>query len=392
MRRYSANYVFTNTDEPIRNGIIGVDVNGKIIEVIDPKGEPKELANTEFYNGVIVPGFINTHCHTELSHFKGKISPDTGLSGFVEQVRDRRIESTEEPEKFIESALDEMWRQGIVAVADICNTSDSFYPKQNSSIRFVNLIEVLGLDGEKAEAIIDRGRFLKTFPNFKPIDSAFLTPHSTYTLSQHLWEKLSDELLSSEVISIHLAESKSEIDLTLHRKGTLANTFQSWGFNVDSVPAGTAFDIVNRFIPRSKRVLFVHNTFLSKEEAVRLREGFSNPYFVLCPASNLFIENSLPDVSMLYELGLNITFGTDSLASAPNLSILHQLKIVTDNFPLIPFSDLLAWATINGAKALGMDREFGSIEIGKTPGLNLISPFDFTSMQVLGGSRVKRLV
>ena len=366
--------------------------DGTIAEIIDPLGETTELASTEFHNGIIVPGFVNTHCHTELSHFKGKFSPGTGLWGFVEQVRNLRLENSELPEVKIEESIAEMYRQGTVAAADICNTSDSFFAKQNSPIRFVNLVEVLGLDSEKADLILDRATFLAKFHEFKPGDSAQLTPHSTYTLSEKLWEKLANQLEEKQLISIHFAESKAEAEFTENRKGKLADTFQSWGLPINSNPLGNQVEIVKKYIPPNSRVLFVHNTFLTKADVLALKECFKNAFFSFCPESNLFIENTLPDVLMLIETGIPLTLGTDSLASSSNLSILQQMLIIQQQFPSIPFAEFLTWATLNGAKALSIDGELGSIEMNKKPGLNLISPFDFKNMRLLPNSKAKRLV
>lgn len=392
MRRYSANYVYTVTGDVIRNGIVGVDEDGKIVEIIDPHGEPLELSSTEFHNGVIVPGFINTHCHTELSHFRKKTSPGAGLSGFVEQIRNLRIDNKEEPQKAIDIAISEMYQQGVVAVADICNTSDSFYSKQRSTIRFVNLIEVLGLDSGIAEFIMERARFLKSFPDFKTGDFACITPHSTYTLSKTLWELAVKEMDENNIISIHYAESKQEEELTEKRTGALAQAFSSWGLTIEATPKGKPLDIVKSYLPSRGKVLFVHNTFLTKADAENLILNFPNAHFSFCPSSNLFIENTLPDVEMFFKLNASITLGTDSLASSPTLSILDQMKIIIKNFPSIPFSHILKWATQNGALALGFEKQLGSIEFGKSPGLNLIAPFDFNESKPTATSKVRKLI
>ncbi len=392
MRRFTANYVFTVTGNPIRNGIVGVNEKGEIVEVIEPGEEQIELASMEFHNGVIVPGFVNTHCHTELSHFKGKIDKETGLAGFVQQVRSLRIENTEEPENHIQQAIADMHRLGIVAVADICNTSNSFFAKQNCPIRFANLIEVLGLESEKADIILERARFLKDIPEQKASDFSCITPHSTYTLSKELWEILQKEIEANPLVSIHIAESKQEFDFTLQKRGQLAQTFSSWGFTINSTPQLKPIEIAIKYLPSSASILFVHNTFLMEEDARGLTNRFPKSTFVLCPESNLFIENSLPDIGMLRRLNACIALGTDSLASSETLSVFEQMQIISEYFPEIPFVEILSWATQNGAKALGFFNELGSIEVGKTPGLNLITAFDFSSMKPSVCSRVKRLV
>lgn len=391
MQRFSANYIFTNTGNPIRNGIVEVDDTGKVIQVIDPKGEEKELASTEFHNGIIVPGFVNAHCHTELAHLKGKAEGGKGLASFVNSVRDYRLKGESVSQSSIEEAINELKRLGVVAVADICNTSDSFVAKEKSSLQFINLIEVLGLDPQKANAIIDRARLLKNALEQEGTSECFITPHSTYSLSEELWKQLRKEFDPHQVISIHFAESKAEEMFTLNRSGAIANNYKLWGLPTDSSPSGSLSDIVKEYIPKLPTVLFVHNTFLSKEQVFEINTHFPNAFFVFCPESNLYLENRLPDIEMFYNLGVKVAIGTDSPASSPSFSVFEQLKIIAEHFPSIPFSDLLLWATSNGAKALNLDDSLGSIEVGKTPGLNLISPFNFSAMKPLKNSRVRRL-
>jgi cytosine/adenosine deaminase-related metal-dependent hydrolase len=82
MRRLSAHYIFPVDTPPLKNGVIEIDDDGTILNIIDTHGKNKESAGTEFYNGILVPGFINTHCHLELSYLKGKITPQKGLASF----------------------------------------------------------------------------------------------------------------------------------------------------------------------------------------------------------------------------------------------------------------------------------------------------------------------
>jgi cytosine/adenosine deaminase-related metal-dependent hydrolase len=392
MRRYSANYVFTNTGNPIRNGIVGVNDNGVVVEIIDPQGHEKELASTEFHNGVIVPGFINAHCHTELSHLKGRTQKGTGLAGFVSQIRDSRLKGEKLTDRHISDALIELKREGIVAVADICNTSDSYPSKQDNKIQFVNLIELLGLDSSMAEFMLERARNLQQI-SYETINSkAYLTPHSVYSISEKLWEKLGKDFGKSNLLSIHFAESKSEKQFTEQRSGEIAQNYLNWGLPLDDAPSGNPVEISKRYLPTQCNILFVHNTYLEREEALNLSAHFPRASFVLCPASNLYIERTLPNIPMLMDLKLNIVLGTDSLASSPTLSILDQMLIIQKHFRNIPFDEMLRWATINGANALGFNEKIGSIEFGKSPGLNLITNFDFGTFKPSDTSRVKRLV
>ncbi len=95
---------------------------------------------------------------------------------------------------------------------------------------------------------------------------------------------------------------------------------------------------------------------------------------------------------MFLENGLNITIGTDSLASNDSLSLLDELKTISKHFPQIPFETLITWGTKNGAEFLGMEKDFGTIEKGKKPGLNLLKGFDLEQMNLFEKTSVQKLI
>src|SRR5690606_18509146 len=116
-------------------------------------------------------------------------------------------------------------------------------------------------------------------------------------------------------------------------------------------------------------LLLIHNTFTKSEDVLWIKNRFPENYWCLCPNANLYIENKLPDITMLHNSGANICIGTDSLASNDRLCILSELKTIRKNFPEISWEVLLKWACIHGAKALKMEETIGSFCIGKKPGL-----------------------
>jgi len=147
-------------------------------------------------------------------------------------------------------------------------------------------------------------------------------------------------------------------------------------------------------LPPENHLLLVHNTFTEKSDLGELRKNrpLENTWFALCPNSNLYIENQLPPIPLFQKEGLNICLGTDSLASNHQLSILAEMITIQQNFHEIELTELLTWATLNGAEALGINKDFGSFETGKKPGINLITGIDFKNMKLTKSSKVKRLI
>ena len=147
-------------------------------------------------------------------------------------------------------------------------------------------------------------------------------------------------------------------------------------------------------LEKAKNILLVHNTTTSETDmdfANQLSKQYAQDlYYTLCVNANLYIENQLPPIELLRDKKSNIVLGTDSLSSNHELSILSELKTITKHFPAIPLDEMLQWATLNGAKALQLDAQFGSFEKGKKPGVILINQIQHN--QISEQSTVQRLV
>ena len=393
-RKISAHYVFPISSEPIKNGIIEIDNTGKIINIINPCKEFKELAGVEFYSGILVPGFVNTHCHIELSHLKNKIPEHEGLHNFITKISSLRINDDKTIQKAIKNADLEMQKNGIVAVGDISNTNNSISVKLNSKINYHTFIELFSINPEKAKAVFELGKSLqKEF--VKNNLSSTIVPHTPYSVAENLFQLIQYEMSTNEgVITMHNQESISENELFISKKGRILDSLSEIGIDFSHFnPTGknSLESVIKNFSKKNKCIL-VHNTFTKKEDINIANEHFDNLYWSFCPNSNLYIENSLPDISLFYQLKQKCTIGTDSLASNHQLSVLDEIKTINNNFPHIPLTELFKWATLNGAEALNLEEKLGSFEINKSPSINLISNINFKEMKLKAESKVKVLV
>ncbi|MCD4770540.1 MAG: hypothetical protein K8R35_10295, partial [Bacteroidales bacterium] len=209
MQRFSAQYIIPATGNILKRGIVTTDDEGIIVDVTDTSGDLKELAFTPFYNGIIIPGMVNCHCHLELSAMKGVAERGQGLGRFIRNIREKRDNTVEPSIESVISADNEMLNNGIVACADICNTGLSFETKQKSSIRYINLLEIFGIDPAKAQKRIDEIIKLKTEASKWSVPS-YIVPHSVYALSASLLKKLKPLTSGNSLTSIHFMESEQE--------------------------------------------------------------------------------------------------------------------------------------------------------------------------------------
>jgi cytosine/adenosine deaminase-related metal-dependent hydrolase len=391
MKRFTAQYVITNSGPPLKRGVITTEDDGTIISIENTNGNLKEEHSIEFYNGIIIPGFVNCHCHLELSHMKGYTSRGMGLGGFIEQVRSTRDSTKESIFASVCSADNHMFKEGIVLCADVCNTSDSFKIKKESRIRYINLLEVFGLNPDKAEKRMED--ITNVAGTAKEMDLQFsLVPHSAYSMSLTLFRLLKNESLNNKVTSVHFMETAGEEIFLSNQTGPLMSSYKRSGLMPPRLEtAKNHVDVILNEITKSGNLILVHNTFADRK-TIRMIKERGNLFWCLCPNSNIYIENQIPQLNLLIEEGCEIVIGTDSLASNTTLSILEELKTLQFNFPDILIEDLVLWATMNGAKALGEEERFGSIEAGKRSGLLVLENVDLQNMKLLPESFVTRLI
>ena len=384
MKKISADYLFTGNSKPIKNGVIVVDDNGEILEVFNPLRHKINWEEVKRHQGIICPGFINSHCHLELSYLKGKLSAHTQLHGFVKEIIALRNNFTmEERLEAIKIAEQEMITNGIVAVGDIANGNSSFYQKAEKNLYYHTFLEVFGLNPTHSTEIMERANNLKKeYPNQQRIS---ITAHAPYSMSGLLLKKVNKH--SGNLLSIHNQETESENELFLTKTGNLYEQLASFNEAIKNWKP-TQKNSLPSYLPNfsaNKKILLVHNTYTNKAD-IDFAKNYSNSIFwCFCPNANEYIEGNQPN----YELFLNekCTVGTDSLASNWSLSILDELKTITKKNSAIPLATLIKWATYNGAQFLGFDK-LGSIAKGKSPGLNLIENVDLEKMCFTEKSRI----
>ncbi len=391
MKYFSAQYLFTNTGLPVKRGIITTEDDGTIISVDDSGGKLAEHHSVEFHNGIIVPGFVNCHCHLELSYLKNEIAKGSGLVDFLRAVNSLRNTIDKDINSAIREADSEMFKEGVVLCADICNNDSTFNLKKVSKIRYISLLEVFGIDPSRAEFRMNE--ILQLAEKAKQMDlPQWIVPHAFYSISIPLFRLINKHTETNKVTSIHFMESSEEVTFFEARSGKLMDYYKEFmpsfsEFQMVRIPTESLREVVST----SGNLILVHNTCATREVINDLKSR-RDIYWCLCPKSNLYIEQKMPPVGLLAGEGCNIVIGTDSLSSNSSLSIIDELKTIQEHFPSISLETTIGWATINGAKALGEESQYGSIEPGKKPGLVLLKNVDLVNKKLLPGTIARRLI
>jgi len=334
------------------------------------------------HEGILCPGFVNAHCHIELSHMKDLLPEHTGLIPFLQKIPSYRTQFTDEQIKAARhEAYNELWANGIVAVGDIANVTDTLDVRLLDKIHFHTFVECIGFTEQHARSRFEQS--LAVYQTFatqqqgQALMRQSIVPHAPYSVSQSLFH-LIDKHHPQSLIAIHNQESVAEDEYYKHKTGNVRDLLGGFGID-DSFfePSGkSSLQTYTEWLNTHHPMLFVHNTYTKREDIEIARHRFKETFWCLCPNANLYIENRLPDVNMLRQCGALLCIGTDSLASNHQLSICAELVVLKKSFPHLPWSELLRWATFNGAKALDMQHLIGSLETNKKPGLLNITNLD----------------
>ena len=326
--------------------------------------------------GILSPGFVNAHCHLELSHMKGMIPAHTGLQEFVKQIVTLRQVDPVAIQEAIVNAEAEMMENGIVAVGDISNTLDTLKQKAKHNLAYYSFVELYDLDPTRAADKILAGiEIQKQFQ--ENCVRASLVPHAPYSVTNDLWNLLSAHF-GIHTITLHNQETPDENDFFKTKTGSFLGMYERTKVNLDFFEA-TGLSSLQSVLPVFKNAhhgILVHNSFTSAEDIQAVHAAMNNAFWCLCPNANQYIEQTMPPIELLRSEKAKLVIGTDSYASNWSLNVLDELKTIQKHQPQIPLAEMLGWATINGAQALQMDKHLGSFELGKKPGVVLIKGVD----------------
>ena len=344
----------------------GVGIRDGRIVFIGPRAQALKLVATqtrELPDMLLSPGLINAHGHAAMTLFRG-MADDLPLMTWLEQ-HIWPAEAKWVDEDFVRDgtnlAIAEQIKGGITCFSDMY-----FYPKvasecvHNSGIRAQIAIPILDFPipgasnaDESLRQAVEMFADLKFHPRIK---IAF-GPHAPYTVGDENLEKIrviADEL--DAAIHMHVHETAFEVHQAVEQ-------------NAERPVARLA-----RLGLLGPRFQAVHMTQISDDDLAMLVE--SNSSVIHCPESNLKLASGFCPVERLWQAGVNVAVGTDGAASNNDLDLLGETrtaallaKAVAGSATALDAHRALRMATLNGARALGIESDTGSIEIGKAADL-----------------------
>ncbi|HET6996768.1 MAG TPA: amidohydrolase family protein [Chitinophagaceae bacterium] len=380
-KKFSADQLFDGYNLLNDQQVLITTEDGRFETIADIRDAGDDV---QAFSGILSPGFINCHCHLELSHMKGMIGEGMGLADFVLKVVTQRHLPEEQILAAIQKAEDEMIDNGIVAVGDICNNTLTLPQKTKGNIRYHNFIEASGFNPEIAAARFERSlSFYNEYTQHLPAQSSSIVPHAPYSVADELWE-LIIHFPGNRLMTMHNQETIAENEWFIDKKGDFVDFYKK--MNIDTsffLPSGKSSlqSCLLKFL-KNQPLILVHNVHTTEEDLLFSRASGREISWCFCPNANRYIGGQLPAIDLFIDHGSEIVLGTDSLASNHQLSILEEIRTIRRYFPGIAIDQVLRWATLNGARALQMDKLLGSFEAGKQPGV-LLCENDLSSVRRL---------
>ncbi len=366
----SAEWIVRGDAPAVRRGVLRG--RGGRIETVGPRGEVEPAAeHRSLGRAVVLPGLINAHTHLELTPLRGKLPARRPLAQWLFGVARKRPRGPEARAAGIRDGAVEALAAGTTTLADTCHDNFAWRVLKPSPLRKVCFAEVMGIGplapGAKAKleaqlADLEPDRRLRFG----------IAPHAPYSVTPELYrDALAIARRRGWPVSTHLAETESERQFLRSGGGKLFEFLARLGLYDSSVEIAGAKPVVlaERLGLLEAGTLLGHCNYIDDEE-LELLAG-SSASVAYCPRSAAFFGHTGHRYPEMLSAGVNVCLGTDSLASNTTLSILDEMRRLrrdarTSN------AAILAMGTVNGARALGMDAEVGTLNAGKLADLAVV--------------------
>jgi aminodeoxyfutalosine deaminase len=366
---YHAAWIVPVSGPPLRDAWVAVD-HGRIVAV-GKRALATGSTEVDLGEVAVMPGLVNAHTHLELSYLRDEVPP---ASEFVTWIRGVMAARRRHPDPGAPEILDAVDRGlaeavacGTAVVGDISNTLVTFDPLTRSPLAGVVFYELIRFNVADPEAFVEIARH--ELDRFVPTERVrvSLAAHAPYSVAPLVLRAIRRAVDRDPFLpcSVHLAESMAEVEFISTGRGPWRVLLEELGVWDPAwvPPGGTPVEFLDDAGFLDARVLAVHGVQMDDADLIRL--GARGATLVTCPRSNGHTGAGAPPIEDFYKSDVRIAIGTDSLASSPDLNVFAEMATMRALAPGVPASRLIGSATYEGARALGFDSEYGTIDPGK---------------------------
>ena len=396
MKILSADWLLPISSDEISCGAIAI--KGTKIIAIGAKNElVKNFPESSFENfgeAVIMPGFVNAHAHLEITAMRGFLDDaEEDFYSWLIKLTKTRAERLDE--KNIETAATfgalEGVRAGVTCFADIGRYGKAgFRALKKIGLRGISFQET-EFSPKNEDAENDFTKLKEKFLQLKERETKLvkigISPHSPYTVSSKLFEKIADYALAENIkLTIHVAESIQEQSLMLNGAGFFAAMFEKLNIQWNVPKVSSVEYLANIGVLRAQPLL-AHCVKVSDRDIELIAETDSR--IAHCPKSNAKFGHGVAPLEKFLERKIRVGLGSDSVASNNTCDLLEEARFATlmarnfeDRNRFLRAKKIIETATFGGARSLGLDQEIGTLETGKQADIIVISLENVAQMPI----------
>jgi cytosine/adenosine deaminase-related metal-dependent hydrolase len=393
---FRAGWVVPIVAPPIRDGFVTVDWDARIRAVSADHGDRGRVI--DLGDVALVPALVNAHTHLELSFLCGRVPPSASFNDWVTTLMTlrRSISPDANAPEIVEAAriaIRHARACGTGLIGDVTNTLvavDALRESRTPARVFYELtgFNLVDVPGRVAQA----RRAIETVGADRHGVRVSLAPHAPYSVSPALFTAIRRDVDAQAppdaITSVHLGESAQEVDFLRSGTGPARAMLERLGVWTDAwrPPGVSPVQYLSDLGFLDRRTLVVHGVQFTADDLARIKAIGAT--LVSCPRSNVYVGAGSPPLESFYESGVDVAFGTDSLASVADLNMFSELAEARRIAPRVPARRLLESATLIGARALGFEQDFGCIDGGKRAALIAVrTPADVSDVEeyLVGG-------
>jgi len=385
--RYHARWVLPISAPPFEDGTVAV-ARGRIAYVGPREGAPRG-ADVNLGDALLLPGLVNAHTHLELTAMRGFLE-DLDFARWILRLNSVK-RAVLDRDRMLDAArlgLAEGIRNGITTYADTCDSGVALDAMVEAGVRGIMYQEVFGPDPSVCAASLQdlTAKVMELRARETRLVRVGVSPHAPYTVSDPLYQAVAAYATRERLsIAVHIAESEFERELVEHGEGLFADGLRKRGIAI-APRARSSIALLEKNGVLNARALLIHCVRVDARDVATIA-GTRSPV-AHCPVSNAKLGHGTSPVLDLLAAGVTVGLGSDSVASNNRMDLLAEGRAAilaqrarAAKHDLLCARDALVLATLGGARALGLDQEVGSLEVGKSADLAAF-PLDECTMPV----------